>query len=137
MLTTAKRSPATHRLTDVADTMTDALSDVWSSSTHLAKDLAATAVERASELGSAAAEQVTDASHRVVELADRTRDKTLERVRPRPARRKAPWMLVAAAVGLGVLAIWWTRRRDDGAAVDTEAPQNTATVQDLRAAAAR
>ncbi len=91
------RSPA---LSDIGETVTDALA----SSASVIGDFAVSAAARASDLASTAAEQLPDVPERLSELA-RTRLGTAK-----PARRMRPWMLLVAALTAALVVVWWSRR---------------------------
>ncbi len=124
----------TSPLAAVGDTVTDALSEAWSSGSHLAKDLAVTAAERASDLasdfGGVAVEQVSEATEKVADVVGKARD----RARPVKSRRWNPWVLAMLAVVAAVGVAWWVRRRRDHEETDLRADGPTA-MTDYRAAA--
>jgi type VI protein secretion system component VasF len=107
-------------LGDLTETVTDVLSDAWSTSAALAQELASTAVD-----------QVGHASEAVLTIVDTAR----ERVQPTPRRRLNPWFLVAAALAAALAVGWFVRRRraDDAVA----GAVTTSDLSDYRAAAGR
>ena len=104
-------------LGDLTETVSDVLSDAWSTSTTLAQDLASTAVD-----------QVGHASEAVLTLVDSARD----RVQPSRRRRFNPWFLVAAVLGATIAVGWFVRRRRAG---DDAVAAGTSDLRDYRAAA--
>lgn len=118
---TRSKSP----IAEVADTVTDVLSEAWSSGSHLAKDLVSTAAERATDLGSVAAEHIGGASNKVVEVVGHA---------PDAARSRKWWLLPLAAVAGFVAAGWWMRRRRQHEA-ESVTISGPAALADYRAAA--
>jgi hypothetical protein len=95
----------------VTTSVTDTVSDVWSSSARSVQDLAATAAELATEV----VEQLEDLPDKVVGLASAARS----RIGPAPRRSRKPWLFLAAAVaGVLVVAWLWRRRAATTPAVD-------------------
>lgn len=100
----SKKKP--HALAEIGDTVTDTLSDAWSTTAALAHELATSAIDAANELTTVAGSGVSEGVERVGALYGQARD----RVVPPRRRRVNPW-LVAAAVASLVAFGWWRRRQ--------------------------
>jgi hypothetical protein len=87
----------------VTTSVTDTVTDVWSTSTRSVHDLAATAAELATEV----VEQLEELPDKVVGLASAARG----RISPPPPRPLRPWLYLAAALAAVAVVAWSWRRR--------------------------
>jgi len=95
----------------VTTSVTDTVSDVWSTSARSVQELASTAADLATEV----VEQLEVLPDKVVGLASAARG----RIGPTPRPSRKPWLYVAAAVAAVLVAAWlWRRRSASAPSVD-------------------
>jgi hypothetical protein len=95
-------------------TLTETVSDAWSTGSTALQDLAASAAEFATDVAVAAAEQIPEIPEKVAELATAARG----RLGTAPRRTWRPWVLMAAGIAAVLGVMWWLRRRKQQPAVD-------------------